>query len=116
MTLTLRFQYDTALTNNNGKRIRLAAQLEHAKKKKVAVSSHRVTNCVAYICKFHPQLGKLNIEKCVDMNIPIGPLLGELKAGKDITLPDGTTVYAKDVTDPPQPGNVVIGMYIFKIV
>jgi ribonuclease Z len=56
------------------------------------------TNCVqAYICKFLPRVGRLNAEKCVDFGVPPGPLFGQLKAGKDITLPDGTIVRSSDV-------------------
>ena len=42
--------------------------------------------------------------------VPAGPLLGELKKGKDITLADGRIVKAADVTEPDDPGPVFIGM------
>eukprot|EP00088_Acartia_fossae_P014124 TRINITY_DN1752_c0_g1_i12.p1 TRINITY_DN1752_c0_g1~~TRINITY_DN1752_c0_g1_i12.p1 ORF type:complete len:1018 (-),score=227.81 TRINITY_DN1752_c0_g1_i12:101-3154(-) len=51
----------------------------------------------AYVCKFLPRAGRLDPEKCVKFGVPPGPLFGELKAGKDITLPNGTTVRARDV-------------------
>jgi len=51
----------------------------------------------AYVCKFLPRVGKLNAELCVDFGVPPGPLFGQLKAGKDITLPDGRIVRSIDV-------------------
>ena len=39
------------------------------------------------------------MEKCVSLGVPPGPLLGELKAGRDIVLDDGTVVKASDVVD-----------------
>lgn len=65
--------------------------------------------CIAYICRLTPKLGKLDLAKCVEKNVPCGPLLGKLKAGEDITLKDGTIVKAKDVKDPDLPGPVFIG-------
>lgn len=37
-----------------------------------------------------------------------GPLLGQLKGGKDITLADGTLVRSADVTEPDEVGAVFI--------
>lgn len=64
---------------------------------------------MVYICRLKPKLGHLNLEACVEKNIPPGPLLGRLKAGEDVTLPDGTLVRAKDVKSPDEPGAVFIG-------
>lgn len=55
------------------------------------------------------KLGKLNLERCVEKNVPPGPLLGKLKSGLDVTLPDGSIVKAEDVKDPDEPGAVFIG-------
>lgn len=63
---------------------------------------------MVYICRLKPKLGHLNLEACVEKNIPPGPLLGRLKAGEDVTLPDGTLVRAKDVKSPDEPGAVFI--------
>lgn len=63
---------------------------------------------ICYICKLKPKPGALNLEKCVDKGVPPGPLLGQLKNGKDITLPDGTVVTAEEVTAPSDPGPVFI--------
>lgn len=64
---------------------------------------------MSYLCKLHPRPGALNLEACVERGVPPGPLLGRLKAGKDITLPDGRIVKSSDVTSPDDPGPVFIG-------
>ncbi|KAH7943577.1 hypothetical protein HPB52_009233 [Rhipicephalus sanguineus] len=63
---------------------------------------------VAYICKPHSRPGQLNLEKCVSFGVPPGPLLGELKSGRDVTLPDGTVVKSRDVVSPEEAGPVFI--------
>ncbi|XP_022232324.2 ribonuclease Z, mitochondrial [Drosophila obscura] len=55
---------------------------------------------VNYICQLKPRPGALNLVKCVEKGVPPGPLLGQLKNGQDITLPDGKTVRSVDVTEP----------------
>jgi len=55
------------------------------------------SSVMAFIIKFLPRTGRLNAEKCVDFGVPPGPLFGKLKAGQDITLPDGTIVRSSDV-------------------
>ena len=51
------------------------------------------------------------LEKCVKAGVPPGPLLGDLKKGQDVTLPNGKVVLASDVTDPDDPGPVFIGKF-----
>lgn len=63
---------------------------------------------LAYICRLHPKQGMLMAEKCVDFGVPAGPLYGQLKAGQDIILPNGTTVLASDVRSPDDPGPVFL--------
>nr|CAH7765332.1 unnamed protein product [Callosobruchus chinensis] len=63
---------------------------------------------MAYICRLHPRPGALNLDKCVRMGVPAGPILGKLKAGEDITLKDGTVVCSKDVCEPDDPGPIFI--------
>ncbi|GBP34958.1 Zinc phosphodiesterase ELAC protein 2 [Eumeta japonica] len=66
-------------------------------------------NCsVAFICKIKKRLGSLNLAKCVEFGVKPGPLLGKLKNGEDVVLPDGTTVLSKDVKTPDDPGPVFI--------
>lgn len=64
---------------------------------------------MSFVCHLKPKPGFLDLDKCVEFNVPPGPLLGLLKSGKDITLPDGTLVKSSDVTLPDDPGPVFIG-------
>lgn len=65
----------------------------------------RNERCVlAYSCKLKPRPGTLDLEKCVEQGVPPGPLLGQLKNGFDVVLPNGTTVMSKDVRGPDDPG------------
>ncbi|KAG7303022.1 hypothetical protein JYU34_013030 [Plutella xylostella] len=63
---------------------------------------------VAYICTLKKRLGTLDLEKCVSRGVRPGPMLGQLKAGHDVVLPDGTIVLSKDVKTPDDPGPVFI--------
>ncbi|XP_064478963.1 ribonuclease Z, mitochondrial-like isoform X2 [Ornithodoros turicata] len=63
---------------------------------------------VAYICKLHSKPGQLQLDRCVQMGVPPGPLLGELKNGKDVTLPNGNIVKSSDVVSAEEPGPVFI--------
>ena len=55
--------------------------------------------------KDHP--GELLVDKLKAENIPSGPLFGQLKAGKLVTLPDGRTIDGHDYVGPAQKGRVV---------
>ncbi len=59
---------------------------------------------LAYLCRLHPKQGTLMAEKCVECGVPPGPLYGKLKAGMDVTLPNGKVVLASDVRTPDDPG------------
>lgn len=65
---------------------------------------------MCFICRPRKKEGMLLIEKCVEMGVPAGPLLGKLKAGNDVTLPNGNIVKAVDVRSPDMPGPVFIGI------
>ncbi|XP_041978360.1 ribonuclease Z, mitochondrial isoform X2 [Aricia agestis] len=65
-------------------------------------------SCVAYICTIKKRLGTLDLEKCVDRGVKPGPMLGQLKSGQDVVLPDGTVVRSVDVKTPDDPGPVFI--------
>lgn len=83
-------------------------------KKFISDSSLNRINAVAmaYVCRLKPKPGLLDLDQCVKHNVPPGPLLGLLKSGKDITLPDGTLVKSSDVTSPDDPGPVFIGNFV----
>lgn len=66
---------------------------------------------MCYVCRLQPRPGALNLNECVKMGVPPGPLLGKLKAGEDVVLPNGKTVSSKDVCEPDDPGPVFLGMY-----
>ncbi|XP_050542925.1 ribonuclease Z, mitochondrial [Daktulosphaira vitifoliae] len=63
---------------------------------------------MSYVCRLKPKPGILDLNECVKYNVPPGPLLGQLKSGKDIILPDGREVKSSDVTSPEDPGPVFI--------
>lgn len=68
---------------------------------------------MCFICRPKAKEGALLIDKCVEKGVPPGPLLGQLKAGHDVTLPNGTVVLAKDVRSPDCLGPVFIGDFWF---
>ena len=72
-----------------------------------AMSLKHVIECYGYRVEQKPLPGELFIDKALALGVPKGPLLGQLKAGKDIQLPDGTTVFSSDVTSAPQKGFTV---------
>ncbi|CAH2980475.1 unnamed protein product [Chilo suppressalis] len=79
------------------------------KTEKVLHDLQKKSNCsVAYICTLKKRLGSLDLAKCVEFGVKPGPLLGQLKAGHDVVLPDGTLVLSKDVKTPDDPGPVFI--------
>lgn len=64
---------------------------------------------MAYICQLQPRPGALNLDKCVRLGVPAGPLLGKLKAGEDVVLPNGNVVSSKEVREPDDAGPVFLG-------
>jgi len=69
-----------------------------------------VESALCYICQPKKKEGTLLIDRCIDRGVPPGPLLGKLKAGEDITLPNGKVVKARDVTTPDCPGPKFLSM------
>lgn len=63
---------------------------------------------VAYICTLKKRLGTLDLAKCVELGVKPGPLLGQLKSGLDVILPNGNRVLSTDVKTPDDPGPVFI--------
>jgi ribonuclease Z len=54
------------------------------------------------------RLGRFNVEKAIALNIPSGPIYGQLKRGESVTLPDGRYIDAKEFHSEPQPGRKVV--------
>lgn len=63
--------------------------------------------CFGYRIIEPVQPGHLLMDKLTPYNIPNGPLLGKLKRGETVTLPDGTVLDGKDFIAPECPGKIV---------
>ena len=59
----------------------------------------------AYICHFSPKTGNLDMKKCQDLGVKSRPMLGMVKAGKDVTLEYGKVVRSCDVVGGIAPGS-----------
>ncbi len=55
----------------------------------------------------HDRPGTFNVEKAKADGIPSGPVYGQLKAGKTVTLEDGRVLDGSDYVAPPVPGRKV---------
>jgi len=64
---------------------------------------------MCYVVQPKKKEGSLLIDLCIQKGVPPGPLLGKLKSGMDITLPNGTVVKSDEVRSPDCPGPVFIG-------
>jgi len=72
-----------------------------------ALPLDHVVPCFGYRVEQKPLPGKLLMDRVSRAGVPKGPLLRELKEGRDVTLENGTHVKSSDVTGPPQPGFTV---------
>ncbi|CAH2037919.1 unnamed protein product, partial [Iphiclides podalirius] len=103
---------NTTKKNNNIKDKAKASPEKDTPKKKIEKILNDLqgsSKCtVAYICTLKKRLGTLDLEKCVEKGVKPGPMLGQLKNGLDVILPDGTVVRSKDVKTPDDPGPVFI--------
>lgn len=48
--------------------------------------------CWGYVVKEADSQGSIDVDLCVAKGLPPGPLYKELKAGRSVTLPNGTMV------------------------
>lgn len=62
-------------------------------------ASEKTAKVIAYVGSVKEHHTKINIEKCIDLNVPAGPMITQLAKGFDVTLDDGTVVRATDVCD-----------------
>lgn len=67
---------------------------------------HRVT-CFGYRVVEKPCVGELLVDKLATYHIPNGPIFGQLKAGKVVTLDDGTVLNGQDFIGPDKPSKIV---------
>ncbi len=72
-----------------------------------AMPLQHVVPCFGYRIEQKPLPGALQFEKAINLGVPKGPLLGQLKNGLDVTLEDGTIIRSDDVTEPPKEGFTV---------
>jgi len=52
---------------------------------------------IAYLVELKEPNKKIDIAKCMAKNVPKGPMIGELKAGRSILLEDGSVVWPEEV-------------------
>lgn len=99
--------------NRNGKRfIAVEKPLQKFQKKDSDNEPvKRISEAMAFICKLNSRPGSLCLEKCLDRGVTPGPLLGLLKDGEDVTMPDGRVVLSSDVRMADDPGAVLIGSF-----
>lgn len=71
-----------------------------------AILDHRIES-YGYRITESTRLGRLNHEKLQQLNVPEGPLYGQLKQGRNIQLPSGLIVKANEVLGPNIPGRIV---------
>ncbi|CAL1538856.1 unnamed protein product [Lymnaea stagnalis] len=76
---------------------------EPAKKRQRRQSDPLVHNsrdvAFAYIITAKAPLPKINVEKCLDAGITIGPMVGMLQRGQSVVLENGRVVHPEEVTD-----------------
>ncbi len=68
---------------------------------------HRI-EAYAYRFEEKPRQGRFDVEAARAMGVPEGPLFGQLKAGKTITLPDGREISGAGLVGPDRPGRSVV--------
>ncbi|RRK11211.1 ribonuclease Z [Lactiplantibacillus garii] len=67
---------------------------------------HRIA-CYGYRVEEADHPGELQADRLKALNIPSGPVYGQLKAGKTVTLEDGRTINGQDYIAEPQRGRTV---------
>jgi len=75
-------------------------------KVETAALDHRIA-CFGYRVTELPRAGSLNVQWLNELGLAPGPAYGRLKAGEDVTLPDGRFVRAAEAVGEPHGGRVV---------
>lgn len=63
--------------------------------------------CLGYRIMQKDLDGTLDADKLKAAGVPFGPLFGQIKNGKNVTLEDGREIIASDYLSPPRPGKVI---------
>jgi len=84
-----------------------------AKRQKLDITNSTSTSThpeieISYVFKSSKISGKFDINKAKALNIPRGPVYGQLKAGKDVTLDDGRTILSSSVCEPASDGVLIL--------
>jgi ribonuclease Z len=69
--------------------------------------THRVP-AYAYRVDQKPRPGRFEVERARALGVPPGPVYGELKAGRSVTLDDGRVIRGEALCGPPRPGRSVV--------
>ena len=69
--------------------------------------THRVP-AYAYRVDQKPRPGRFDVERAKALGVPPGPVYGELKAGRSVTLDDGRVIRGEALCGPPRPGSSVV--------
>jgi len=69
--------------------------------------THRVP-AYAYRVDQKPRPGRFDVERARALGVPPGPVYGELKAGRSVTLDDGRVIRGQALCGPPRPGRSVV--------
>ncbi|WP_251546936.1 ribonuclease Z [Limosilactobacillus caecicola] len=67
---------------------------------------HKIA-CFGYRVVEHDHPGELRVDKLRALGIPSGPIYGQIKQGKIVTLDDGTVLNGQDFIGQPQKGRIV---------
>ena len=68
---------------------------------------HRI-EAYGYAVREAEQTGRFEVEAAAALGIPPGPLYGQLKAGKSVTLADGRVIEGASLVGPTRPGRCIV--------
>jgi len=72
------------------------------------VSGLYCETAVSYVLRFADEAGKLDVDKALALGVPKGKMLGELKGGHAITLPDGRVVEPSECVEHAKLGSQIV--------
>ena len=72
-----------------------------------AVRADHDRPALGFVLEEDPRPGRFDREKAVELGVKPGPAFSKLHRGENITLPNGTIVYSKDVVGPTRSGRKI---------